>query len=60
MKQEIKSKLFELADSKYKEFHSGLCPGTENIIGVRVPVLRKYAKELFDERTWKETFKTDR
>lgn len=57
MKQEIKSKLFELADSKYKEFHSGLCPGTENIIGVRVPVLRKYAKELFDERTWKETFK---
>ena len=56
MKQEIKSKLFELADSKYKEFHSGLCPGTENIIGVRVPVLRKYAKELFDERTWKGNF----
>lgn len=57
MKQEIKSKLFELADSKYKEFHSGLCPGTENIIGVRVPVLRKYAKELFNEKTWEETFK---
>lgn len=57
MKQEIKSKLFELADAKYKEFHSGLCPGTENIIGVRVPVLRKYAKELFNEKTWEETFK---
>lgn len=35
-----------MADSKYKEFHSGLCPGTNNILGVRVPVLRKYAKEF--------------
>lgn len=46
MKQKIKEELFELADQKYKEFHSGLCPGTNNIIGVRVPVLRSYAKEL--------------
>ena len=46
MKQKIKEKLFELSDQKYKEFHSGLCPGTDNIIGVRVPILRNYAKEL--------------
>ena len=46
MKQEIKEELIKLADEKYKEFHSGLCPRTDNIIGVRVPVLRKYAKEL--------------
>ena len=46
MKQEIKNKLLELSDEKYKKFHSGLCPGTTNIIGVRVPVLRNYAKEL--------------
>ena len=45
-KQEFKRKLFELADEKYKKFHSGLCPGTDNIIGVRVPMLRNYAKEL--------------
>ncbi len=49
MKQKIKEKLLELADPKYKEFHSGLCPGTDNIIGVRVPVLRNYAKELLRE-----------
>lgn len=55
MKQEIKKKLFELSDQKYKEFHGGLCPGTENIIGVRVPVLRKYAQELFKEKDWKHT-----
>ena len=46
MKDEIKEKLFELSDSKYKEFHSSLCPKTNNIIGVRVPVLRDYAKQL--------------
>lgn len=46
MKQEIKKELQNLADTKYKEFHKGLCPGTENIIGVRVPVLREYAKKL--------------
>lgn len=57
MKQEIKKKIFELSDEKYKEFHSKLCPGTNNIIGVRVPILRNYAKELFNEQTWKETIK---
>ncbi|MBQ2938641.1 MAG: DNA alkylation repair protein [Clostridia bacterium] len=55
MKKEIKQKLIELSDEKYKEFHRGLCPGTENIIGVRVPVLRNYAKEIFDRKTWKQT-----
>ncbi len=46
MKHQIKEKLFQLADEKYKKFQSGLCPETSNIIGVRVPVLRNYAKEL--------------
>lgn len=55
MKQKIKEKLFELSDQKYKEFHGELCPGTENIIGVRVPILRKYAQELFKEKDWKQT-----
>ncbi|MCI8410908.1 MAG: DNA alkylation repair protein [Clostridia bacterium] len=54
MKEEIKSKLMDLSDKKYKEFHSGLCPGTDNIIGIRVPVLRNYAKELIKENTLKE------
>jgi len=33
-------------DKKYKEFHSGLCPNTDNIIGVRIPKLREIAKEI--------------
>lgn len=57
MKQQIKNKLKELSDQKYHDFHSSLCPGIENIIGVRVPVLRNYAKELFKLKDWKQTIK---
>ena len=57
MKQKIKEKLLGLAEQKYKEFHSGLCPGTDNIIGVRVPVLRNYAKELTKEYEINELLK---
>ena len=46
MKQKIKEELKKLADETYRKFHKGLCPGTENILGVRVPVLREYAKKL--------------
>ena len=43
---DIKEQLKELADFKYREFHSNLCPGIDNILGIRVPILRSYAKEL--------------
>lgn len=52
--EEIRKKIIELSDEKYKEFHSSLCPNTDNIIGVRVPVLRKFAKELLKEINWQE------
>ena len=44
--ENIREKLFEKQDLKYKEFHSSLCPNVDNIIGVRVPELRKMAKEI--------------
>ncbi len=53
-KEIIKEKLHSLSDNKYKEFHGGLCPGTNNIIGVRVPILRAYAKELAKQYEIKE------
>lgn len=49
MENIIREKIFSLADEKYKQFHSGLCPNTNNIVGVRVPILRNYAKELVKE-----------
>lgn len=42
----IQEELNLLIDEKYREFHSSLCPGINNILGIRVPVLRNFAKEL--------------
>ncbi len=44
-------KLFELQDKKYRDFQIKLIPTTspDNVIGVRTPDLRKYAKELVKE-----------
>ena len=49
---ELQRQLFALQGEKYREFHAELIPTVdkETIIGVRVPVLRKLAKEL-DEKT---------
>lgn len=46
MEEEIREDLFNMQDKKYKEFHSSLSPNVNNIIGIRVPVLRNYGKEL--------------
>lgn len=55
MEQSLMQKdLFDLADKKYKEFHSSLCPGTDNIIGVRVPRLREYAKKIYKTENLEE------
>lgn len=56
MKEKIRKELKELADETYKEFHSGLCPGTDNILGVRVPILRDYAKQL-TKQDWRTILK---
>lgn len=45
----IREHIFSLKDEKYKEFHGKLVPGNETIVGVRVPVLRGYAKELLKQ-----------
>ena len=47
MENKIRQDLFEIQDLKYKEFHGSLCPDMDNIIGVRIPKLREYAKELY-------------
>lgn len=49
---EIRKKIEELADEKYREFHGGLCPEVSGIIGVRVPLLRNLAKEIAKD-DWK-------
>ena len=60
MYKKIRQDLLNLADKKYKEFHSSLCPGTNNIIGVRVPVLRNYAKKLSKQENFKNYISFDK
>ena len=53
MIEEISEKLYGLAEEEYKEFNKKLIPGVEHVIGIRLPALRKLAKELA-----KENFRT--
>lgn len=48
-KTTIQQHLFTLQDQTYKEFHCRLMPTVPQdiVIGVRTPILRKYAKELY-------------
>ncbi len=52
----VRKRLFELCDLKYKKFHSSLCPGVNNIIGVRVPIVKSYAKELLKSYSFYELY----
>jgi len=42
----IREQIFELADKEYQKFSSSLLPNTDNILGVRLPQLRKLAKAI--------------
>lgn len=44
----VQGRLFEVADSEYKQFHGKLVPtiSQERIIGVRLPQVKKLAREL--------------
>ncbi len=48
MIEEIRKELFQMQDVEYRDFQAKLIPGTnpENMIGVRTPQMRAYAKQL--------------
>lgn len=58
--EEIRSRLISCCDEKYKSFHGSLVPtqNRDQLIGVRVPILRKLAKE-FVKREDAEVFLRD-
>ena len=51
--------LFQNQDLKYRDFHSSLVPNVEKerFIGVRTPVLRKLAKEMVKDGSYKDFIK---
>ena len=49
----VRDELYKNMDVEYGKFTASLSPGAGNIIGVRIPVLRKMAKEIASVN-WKE------
>ena len=49
----IKERLLKEVDKAYKDFNQKLIPNINNILGVRVPILRKISKEIY-KNNWKE------
>ena len=57
---DILQHLMSLADRQYQSFHSKLIPTVppENIIGVRTPVLRKFARQLYRDEKYESFIRT--
>ena len=60
MREAIRNELLEIAENDYKKFSSALMPGVDNMLGVRLPVLRKMAGEIA-KSDWRQelTFSED-
>lgn len=48
----IKKRLLEVSDENYKKFSSALIPNIDNVLGVRIPILRKIAKDIYKNGDW--------
>lgn len=48
--KQIKARLISMHDESYQKFHCALIPNvpSEQVLGVRMPLVRSYAKELFN------------
>lgn len=48
----VRKELETIAEADYKKFSASLIPGVENLLGIRIPILRDMAKKLAKE-DWK-------
>lgn len=55
----VREQLFAMQDVEYKDFYSKLIPtvDSDKIIGIRVPVLRRFAKDLYNQTTGEQFIK---
>ena len=51
----VREFLEENTDPGYRKFHSSLLPGVDNIMGVRLPALRKFSQNLA-KMQWQDWF----
>ena len=59
--EQIREHLLSLSDEKYKSFHSKLIPDIDpdTIIGIRLPIIRDFAKRLVQEKANLDLFFND-
>ena len=57
MEKTIREKLMDLTDEKYQKFAAALLPNIDNVLGVRMPLLRKLATEIA-KGDWREYLAT--
>ena len=53
MNEQTRRRIEAAAEENYRQFNKSLLPGIENILGVRLPILHKMAKELI-QQGWAE------
>ena len=53
MRESIREELLIITESDYKKFTSSLLPGIENVLGVRLPILRDMAKKIIKD-DWRD------
>lgn len=53
MEKTIRDKVMELSDDEYRRFSSALLPNIDNILGVRLPHLRKIASDVAG-KNWRD------
>lgn len=46
MRKDIRDRLLAMAENDYQKFSVALIPGVENMLGIRLPMLRAFAKEI--------------
>lgn len=46
--------LLSMADPQYRDFSLSLLPGVDDLLGVRLPVLRKMASDLARQEDWRD------
>ncbi|MCK6075056.1 DNA alkylation repair protein [Paenibacillus silvae] len=61
MERDIRTQLLSLAEPEYQKFAASLIPNISNVMGVRLPAVRKIAKQIAagDWRTYLDTAKDE-
>ncbi len=49
---DLKTRLLKESEKDYKKFSASLIPNIDNVLGVRLPTLRKIAKDLYSDENW--------